>query len=302
MDLKQLTYFLCVAELGSFTRAEQRLSIAQSALSRQIRALEQEFQSRLFVRNGRGVVLTDAGKKLFAHAEAIVAQADRARLEVGGAGPLSGACRAGLPPNLSNFLTVALAERVRDELPDARLILYEMPSSTIVEWVEHGRLDFGFAHGVTGAPSYTAERIASERLYLIGPRNAGTPDTSPIAVAELKSFPLVVSSARPLGDRLFESSDLGDKLHTNVVWEVGSVKAVLDMVEAGLGYAIQPLFALQERRDAFVARPLVEPEITIALSAVVATHRPITRLAARVKEIAIALTLRTYGRGRGLRP
>jgi LysR family transcriptional regulator, nitrogen assimilation regulatory protein len=67
VDLKQLEYFVHVAELGSFTRASGFLRVAQPALSRQIRSLEVELRQTLFERNGRGVVLTEPGKRLLAH-------------------------------------------------------------------------------------------------------------------------------------------------------------------------------------------------------------------------------------------
>lgn len=79
MDLKQLEYFVHVAELGSFTRASSVLGIAQSALSRQVRLLEVELRQNLLSRNGRGVITTDAGKLLLEHSRGILHQVARAR-------------------------------------------------------------------------------------------------------------------------------------------------------------------------------------------------------------------------------
>lgn len=82
MELKQLRYFLCVADMGSFSRAAVQLSVAQPILSRQIQALEHELNAELFYRNGRGVVLSEAGKLLDGYARAILATADRAEAEI----------------------------------------------------------------------------------------------------------------------------------------------------------------------------------------------------------------------------
>jgi LysR family nitrogen assimilation transcriptional regulator len=79
MDLKQLEYFVHVAEMGSFTRAAAYLQVAQPALSRQVRSLEVELRQPLLDRNGRGVTLTEAGKRLLAHARGILQQVQRAR-------------------------------------------------------------------------------------------------------------------------------------------------------------------------------------------------------------------------------
>src|SRR5687768_10888985 len=79
MDLKQLDYFVHVAELGSFTRAASVLRVAQPALSRQVRALEVELRQTVLERNGRGVTLTQAGTRLLGHARGILQQVQRAR-------------------------------------------------------------------------------------------------------------------------------------------------------------------------------------------------------------------------------
>ena len=101
MDLKQLEYFVHVAEFGSFTRASAFLRVAQPALSRQIRSLEVELRQTLFERNGRGVTLTEAGKRLLAHGRGILQQVDRARQDMEdqrGAG--SGHLSVGMPLDL----------------------------------------------------------------------------------------------------------------------------------------------------------------------------------------------------------
>jgi len=83
MNLKQLDYFVHVAELGSFSKAALVLDIAQPALSRQVRGLETELRENLFLRNGRGVALTDAGRRLFDHSVAILELVALAREDLG---------------------------------------------------------------------------------------------------------------------------------------------------------------------------------------------------------------------------
>ncbi|MCB1718541.1 MAG: LysR family transcriptional regulator, partial [Candidatus Competibacteraceae bacterium] len=79
MDLKQIEYFIRVAELGSFTRASIDLNVAQPALSRQVRLLEVELGQSLLIRNGRGVIATDAGKSLLEHGRGVMHQIERLR-------------------------------------------------------------------------------------------------------------------------------------------------------------------------------------------------------------------------------
>lgn len=119
MDLKQIEYFVRVAELGSFTRASVVLDIAQPALSRQVRLLEVELRQNLLVRNGRGATPTEAGKLLLEHGRGILHQVERAREELGRVrGALAGRVAIGLPPSIAKVLTVPLTRAFRVKLPD----------------------------------------------------------------------------------------------------------------------------------------------------------------------------------------
>src|SRR3546814_13747139 len=98
MDLRQLEYFIHVAELGSFTKAAAILDVAQPALSRQVRSLEIELRQNLLYRHGRGVNPTEAGQRLLAHGRAIPMQVERARPEVEGTrGAPLGRAAVGVP-------------------------------------------------------------------------------------------------------------------------------------------------------------------------------------------------------------
>src|SRR6476620_9838856 len=105
MDLRQIEYFVRVAELGSFTRASIALDVAQPALSRQVRLLEVELRQNLLVRNGRGAVPTEAGQLLLEHGRGILHQVQRAREELGRVrGALSGRVAVGVPPSIARVL------------------------------------------------------------------------------------------------------------------------------------------------------------------------------------------------------
>ena len=121
MNLKQLEYFVRVAELGSFTRASQALDIAQPALSRQVRQLEVELRQSLLTRNGRGAVPTEAGELLLAHGRGILHQVRRAREEMSQVrGELAGRVAVGLPPSIAKVLTVPLTRAFRQRMAQRR--------------------------------------------------------------------------------------------------------------------------------------------------------------------------------------
>ena len=132
MNFKQLAYFVQVAELGSFSKAALVLDIAQPALSRQVRALETQLHETLLLRNGRGVVLTEAGQRLYAHGVNILQSLAQAEAEMGANrdAPL-GRITIGLPPTLARQLTLPLINGFRRRCPLAKLSIVEGLSSHI---------------------------------------------------------------------------------------------------------------------------------------------------------------------------
>ena len=122
MNLKQLEYFVSVAELGSFSKAARALNVAQPALSRQVRALETDLREPLLLRNGRGVALTEAGQRLLDHGNSLLQQVAQVREEMGATrGEPVGRITIALPPSISRQLTLPLIDSFRRELPKARL-------------------------------------------------------------------------------------------------------------------------------------------------------------------------------------
>ncbi|MGL3104856.1 LysR family transcriptional regulator [Bradyrhizobium sp. BR 1432] len=102
MNLRQIRYFLKIAELRSFTRASEVLNIAQPALSRQIRMLEEDLGEALFSRSGKGLALTETGRALREKATALVNQFDKLRDEVVDQSVPRGHLTVGLPPPLDS--------------------------------------------------------------------------------------------------------------------------------------------------------------------------------------------------------
>ena len=153
MDLKQLSYFLHVADSGSFTRAASLLKIAQPALSRQVRQLEVELRQTLLLRNGRGVTLTEAGKRLLEHGRGILHQVDRARedLEEMRGAPV-GHTAIGVPPTVGRILSAPLVTEFGRRFPKATLGIVEGLSTYVTEWLASGRIDIGLLYNPAPTP------------------------------------------------------------------------------------------------------------------------------------------------------
>lgn len=279
MNLKQLEYFVHVAELGSFSRAATVLDIAQPALSRHVRSLETDLRETLFLRNGRGVALTEAGRRLFDHSVAILQRVAQAREDMGASRdePV-GRVTIGLPPSIGRQLTLALVERFRAQFPAARLSIVEGLSTHIAEWITSGRVDLGLVHNPEAPVGLEITPLLEEPLGLVGPGRAGRRSkVAPLPFAELPTFPLVVPERAHAIRRLLETQAALAGVKLNIAWEVSSIPSIIDLVCAGHGHAVLTAsgVAASARAGELVLRKLVEPTpISVLCLAASASKRP----------------------------
>src|SRR6476659_933603 len=142
MDLKQLRTFRAVAELGSLSKAADRLRAAQPALSRHIKLLEHELRVELFVRNGRGMLLTSAGRMLLDRTTGLMRQLEQVRDDRPSAnGNRSGGVSLGLVPTVSAGCAGRFARRVITDFPDISLRIVESYAGHLLEWLHRGEMD-----------------------------------------------------------------------------------------------------------------------------------------------------------------
>jgi LysR family nitrogen assimilation transcriptional regulator len=281
MDLKQLEYFVRVAELGSFTRASMALNVAQPALSRQVRLLEVELRQNLLVRNGRGATPTEAGKLLLEHGRGILHQVERAREELGRVrGALAGRVAIGLPPSLARVLTVPLTRAFRAQLPKASLSVSEGLSATMQEWLITGRLDIAVLYNAQPAPDIDISPLQDEELLLVQLRPAGLaedPPPPPVPLAEVAQLPLVIPS-RPNALRMHVESEMANiGCRQRVALEIDGLSAILDLVADGAGAALLSRNAVASsiRPSAYRTRS-IQPPLRTRLCLATSSLRPAT--------------------------
>ncbi|TWB87031.1 LysR substrate binding domain-containing protein [Bradyrhizobium macuxiense] len=199
MELRHLRYFVALGEELNFTRAAERLHIAQPPLSQQIRQLEDELGVTLLQRNSRPVRLTEAGELFLARARAVLASfesavADTRRVGRGQAGKLGigfvgSAMFAGLPDIVGAY---------RDACPDVELVLDEMLAAEIAEALRRRRIDIGFARpALLGEPGLAQRLIVEEPYVAALPRAHPLATRRDIALAELSDDAFVLYPARP---------------------------------------------------------------------------------------------------------
>ena len=282
MDLKQLEYFVRVAELGSFTRASIALDIAQPALSRQVRLLEVELRQNLLVRNGRGAAPTEAGKLLLEHARGILHQVDRAREELGRVrGGLAGRVALGLPPSVARVLTVPFTRAFRQQMPEAQLSISEGLTAAMQESLIHGRLDIALLYNVPPTAGLEIAPLLQEELLLVQARPPGLsedPPPAPIGLREVAKLPLVIPS-RPNAIRMHVESEMASiGCRPGIALEIDGVSAILDLVADGAGCAILSRNAVARsiKPSAFSVRAIQDPPLRIQLYTATSALRPAT--------------------------
>jgi LysR family nitrogen assimilation transcriptional regulator len=281
VDLRQLDYFVHVAELGSFSRAATQLSIAQSALSTRVRQLEVELKQPLLHRNGRGVTPTEAGKRLLQHARGILMQVNRTREELGALrGAPTGRVVIGLPPTVARLLTVPWLKSFRGHFPGASIGLMEGMSASVTEWVSTGRADIGMVFNAQPSPALEIVPLLEEALFFVAPRSARL-RARVIPLRSVPRYPLVIPT-RPNANRMLIELQLAHfGLKPTIALELDSIASVLDAVREGYGYALLPPTSLRSygEREHFTVRRIVRPKLHIPISLIVSAQRPSTPLA-----------------------
>ena len=148
MDLKRLENFLRVAELGSLSRAADRLRIAQPALSRQMRLLESETGTELFSRHRRGMQLTQAGEDLRQRLSGPVREIRQIFDDLRGRSSEAGGQMAlGMPPTVSYVLAGRLARKVAQEAPNISLRIVEGYAGHLMDWLQRNEIDAALLYG-----------------------------------------------------------------------------------------------------------------------------------------------------------
>jgi DNA-binding transcriptional LysR family regulator len=164
MELRQLRYFIAVAEHLSFSKAAQQLHVTVPPLSRQIRQLEEEFEVRLFVRDRRHVVLTDAGRLLLQEAKALVAQTARVSDSVRMAKCGSvGLVKIGIGPGLGERVSRVLIEHSK-RFPAVELQCRDVFSKAQYKALSEGEVDIGFLRPFGDSGQLASEFLFEEKL------------------------------------------------------------------------------------------------------------------------------------------
>lgn len=190
MELRQLEYFVAVAEELHFGRAAANLSIGQPAVSQQVARLERELGAQLFDRSARTVRLTSVGTLFLPAARAVLAAAERARsVARDGVGQTSQTLRLGSSAGMGNRLATVL-QSLSELLPTTTTELVRAPTRARLERVASGQLDAAFVRGVTSAPGVELIEVWQDRLLVVLPASHAVGQSGTVKLADLAGLPL----------------------------------------------------------------------------------------------------------------
>lgn len=265
MDARKLRYFVTVAELGSFSEAARRLYIAQPALSRHVKELEESLGVALLVRDSRGVTLTSDGKELLAHGLDVLHRLDSLPRLVGSRSQrIAGRVSIGLPTSTSAVLSVPLLRAAFERFPAVQIRLIESLSGYLQEWIEGGRIDLAILFDAQPTAGVRLDRILVEDMWLVGSADAFPGAFREVPLSRLCDYPLVLTSTAQTHRRLVEHAATTHGVHLKIVAEIDSLSVLKVLPRDGRLFTILPHSALHPElaEGRLSAARIVSPSIS----------------------------------------
>lgn len=276
MELRQLEYFVAVAEEANFTRAAERVHISQSGVSAQIRQLERELGAELIDRSGRGATLTEAGAAALGHARAALAAADALRQSVDEVNAL---LRGTIVIGMVTACTVTGLFEALDSFhrahPGIEITLVEDNSDRLVERLRGGELDLAFV-GTTEAHPQGIDSlvIVNDRLIAAVPPDHALARRKAIETCDLAEYPIV---CMPEGTGLraaFDQACASRGVRPYVAMQATAPGTIADLAARGLGVAILANSMAGAFADRLTALAIEDAEVPALLALVWTTQSP----------------------------
>jgi LysR family nitrogen assimilation transcriptional regulator len=243
MDLRSIKYFVQIADLGSITRAAGQLGVAQPALSRHVRSIEDELGMQLLVRLPRGVRLTGAGRQFLDHCRRVMREFSRVTEDLRADTEVPrGRVVLGLSPTVGHLLAPGTVERVQRQCPGVAVKVVEAFSTFLYDGLLTGRVDLAVLTNPAASRALTLTPLISEPIVVLSPPQArGTRRF--YTLAELTKTPVIITE----GIRALVEEQIG-RQHTrlNVEVEIDSVEAIRQLLLRGAGVTVMPVSAFHE--------------------------------------------------------
>jgi DNA-binding transcriptional LysR family regulator len=265
MELRHLRYFVAVAEALNFTHAAARLRVAQPALSRQVKDLEEELETPLFERGRSGVQLTRAGKAFYRRARAILAQtADATNEARTAAGLITGSLTLGFPSGLHLNYLAPVIDAFRKANPKVELDFFHGLADQQMKALRENRIDLAFLFGSAAFHGLEHQVIWRVPFKVVLPQRHPLAKRTSFELTDLRGedFVFCTRESRPefYDDFFHHCANAG--FRPRIVKEVGGYPTnMLGLVSVGLGLSVLPYFLQVERIRGIVWRTLTKPKL-----------------------------------------
>lgn len=299
MDFRQIRYFVHVADFRNITRASSMLRISQPALSRQMQLLEQELGTKLFHRQGHGLVLTADGALFLDHCTRLLKQFEEVKAlfqQRRNSSELTGTVGIGMPvPMIQMFADPFLGEFTK-AYPGIFLRMAEGFSALLHEWLLSGSMDLALLYGVSSSKTLVQERLLIEDLYLLASTDAPFAQVGkPIYLREIGDTPMILPH-RPHALR-----DIVDQngFQPKEIIEVDALTLMVELTKVHKGVTLLPRLTLNQVSDAdVVVMPLADPGMSWDVTLCYSSLRPLSEAARQVHRSVRAEVKRLVMSGR----
>jgi DNA-binding transcriptional LysR family regulator len=288
MDIAQLKTLIHVAELGSLSKAADRLHIAQPALSRQIRLMEKELGVFLFERHGRGMVITEVGREILDHAARIMAELEAIRHSVtSGRSSYKGMVIVGTTPTIAEIITIPLTRRMKEAHPQLHIRFSSAFSGHLLDWLQRGELELAMSYDPQPLRSLRIVPIMMEKLLFISSDQGRLHLSRAVPFARLAEEELILPSPRHGLRAIMEDCARRAGIELRASVEADSLRAMIDLVRHGFGSTVLPLAPIHSlvQGGVLCAAPLVDPTPARKLVLAYPADRPVSPAARFVGEV-----------------
>lgn len=250
MDLRSMTQMVEIARFGHMTRAAESLGVSQPALSAAVRKLEEELGTELFHRTGVGVEMTEAGRVFVEHAKVTIRAGEQAKEAVRSlVGLETGSIKVGAGATATGYLLPGAIHAVRDEYPGLRFSIREAGSGDVAEGVVSGELDLGIVTLPVDHPRGEELMVVHEiedELMLIVPGGHRLDGRKSFRWSDLEGEAVIAFEAGSAVRGILDSAAGGHGVGLEVVMELRSIEAIVQMVRAGIGVGFVSRYGLDD--------------------------------------------------------
>lgn len=269
MQFRHLKYFLAVAEELNFTRAAERLHMAQPPLSTQIQALEAELGVRLFDRSRRAITLTAAGRALLPEARRLLGDMERAARITRHAGDGTvGRLSIGFVPSAANGALPGALRRYHKRYPRVELVLLECAPDELVRRLHDRRIDVAFMFAPINDDTLSTHCVCTEHLMAALPGNHRLATAAAVDLHDLANEPIILPTRHETPGLYSRIRGLFDEVGvepTIVQREVWMMQTIIGLVAAEIGAAVVPSSAAVAHREGVAYRPLAHPAAPVEM-------------------------------------